>query len=200
MRLIAVLTACVFAWAPASALGFGTDADEDAGFGQVLALVHTFVRIAAQSEDPKVVEKRVDDVFAGQNPEANRAATALLEGMTQDMTEAERQTFSALARDLMTLARREQARAAGQPLAVPSIRPDQALAARKELHAMGLRYYDAGQFLDAVKRNDALAVALYVEGHGVNLAARDANGRSALEIARAAGNREIVGMLSGALR
>ena len=52
---------------------------------------------------------------------------------------------------------------------------------------MGLRYYDAGQFLDAVKRNDALAVALYVEGHGVNLAARDVNGRSALDIARAAG-------------
>jgi ankyrin repeat protein len=82
---------------------------------------------------------------------------------------------------------------------VPSIRPDQALAARKELHAMGLRYYDADQFLDAVKRNDALAVALYVEGHGVNLAARDANGRSALEIARAAGNQQIVGLLGAAM-
>jgi len=198
MRLIAVLTACVFAWAPASALGFGTDADDDAGFSHVLALVHSFVRIAAQSEDPKAVEKRVDEVFAGQNPEANRAAGALFDDITQDMTDAERQTFDALARDLMVLARREHARAAAQPFAMPSMRPEQALAARKELHAMGLRYYDAGQFLDAVKRNDALAVALYIEGRGVNLAARDANGRSAVEIARAAGNQQIVGLLSGA--
>jgi hypothetical protein len=196
MRLIAVLTACVFAWAPASALGFGTDADEDAGFGHVLALVHSFVRIAAQSEDPKVVEKHVDEMFAGQNPEANRAASALFDDITQDMTDAERQSFGALARDLMVLARREHARAAAQPYAT---RPEQALAARKELHAMGLRYYDAGQFLDAVKRNDALAVALYVEGRGVNLAARDADGRSALEIARAAGNQQIVGLLSAAM-
>ena len=197
MRLIAVLTACVFAWAPASALGFGTDADDDVGFGHVLALVHSFVRIAAQSEDPKVVEKHVDEVFAGQNPGANRAASALFDDITQDMTDAERQTFGALARDLMVLARREQARAAAHPQALVTD-PQRALAARKELHSMGLRYYDAGQFLDAVKRNDALAVALYVEGRGVNLAARDADGRSALDIAGAAGNQQIVGLLSAA--
>lgn len=196
MRLIAVLTACVFAWAPASALGIGTDADDDVGFGHVLALVHSFVRIAAQSEDSKVVEKQVDEVFSGQNPEANRAAAALFDDITQDMTDAERQTFGALAHDLMVLARREHARAAGQAFAT---RPEHALAARKELHAMGLRYYDAGQFLDAVKRNDALAVALYIEGRGVNLAARDADGRSALEIAGAAGNQQIVGLLSAAM-
>ena len=63
---------------------------------------------------------------------------------------------------------------------------------------MGLRYYDAGQFLDAVKRDDALAVALYVEGRGVNLEARDADGRTALEIAQAKGNRQIVALLSSA--
>jgi len=198
MRLITVLTACVFAWVPASALGFGTDSDDDSGFGHVLALVHSFVSIAAQSEDPKVVEKRVGEVFAGQNSEANHAATALLDGITRDMTDAERETFTALARDLMVLARREQARAADQPFATFSMRPERALAARKELHAMGLRYYDAAQFLDAVKRSDALAVALYIEGRGVNLAARDADGRSALEIARAAGNPQMIGLLSSA--
>jgi len=53
------------------------------------------------------------------------------------------------------------------------------------------------KFLDAVKRDDALAVALFVEGRGVNLAARDADGQSALEIARAKGNRQIVGLLGG---
>ena len=72
-----------------------------------------------------------------------------------------------------------------------------ALAARKELNAMGLRYYDAEQFLDAVKRDDTLAVALYIEGRGVNLAAKDADGRTALEIAQAKGNRQIAAMLGG---
>jgi len=198
MKLIAILTACFLAWAPASALGFGSE-DDDSGFGHMLALVQSFVTIAAQSEDPKAVEKRVDEVFAGQNPEANRAATALFDDITQDMTDAERQSFAALARDLMVLARRERARAAEQPQALVTD-PQRALAARKELHAMGLRYYDAGQFRDAVKRNDALAVALYIEGRGVNLAATDADGRSALEIARAAGNQQIAAMLRGVLQ
>ena len=32
---------------------------------------------------------------------------------------------------------------------------------------MGLSYYDHGQFLDAVKRNDELAVELFIAGKGV---------------------------------
>ncbi|KPK05732.1 MAG: hypothetical protein AMJ64_10895 [Betaproteobacteria bacterium SG8_39] len=186
MRLINLLFAAVLAWAPAAALGFGSSADEDDGFAHMLALMQSVVSIAAQSEDPKAVERRMDEVFAGQNPEANRAAEALLEDMTRDMSDAERQSFLALARDLVVLAR---------PLA--TFDTTRALAARKELNAMGLRYYDAEQFLDAVKRDDALAVALYIEGRGVNLAARDADGRTALEIAQTRGNRQIVGMLGG---
>jgi hypothetical protein len=197
MRLINLLFAAVLAWAPAAALGFGSSADEDDGFAHMLALMQSVVSIAAQSEDPKAVERRMDEVFAGQNPEANRAAEALLEDMTRDMSDAERQSFLALARDLVVLARREHARAAAQPRPLATFDTTRALAARKELNAMGLRYYDAEQFLDAVKRDDALAVALYIEGRGVNLAARDADGRTALEIAQTRGNRQIVGMLGG---
>ena len=87
MRLIAVLTACVLAWAPTGALGFESSADDEGGFRHMLALMHTVVGIAAQSEDPKVVEKRMDEVFAGRNPEANRAAAGLLGEMTRDMTD-----------------------------------------------------------------------------------------------------------------
>ena len=197
MRPIAYLTACLLAWAPAGALALGSSADDDARFGNVLALMQSIVSIAAHSEDPKAVERRMDEVFAGQNAEANRAAAGLLEDMTRDMSEAERASFVAIARDLLTIARREHARAAAEPQPLASFDAARALAARKELNAMGLRYYDAAQFLDAVKRDDALAVALYVEGRGVNLAARDADGRTALEIAQAKGNRQIIGMLGG---
>ncbi|MCG6954283.1 MAG: hypothetical protein LJE90_18090 [Betaproteobacteria bacterium] len=198
MRLIAVLTACVLAWAPTGALGFESSADDEGGFRHMLALMHTVVGIAAQSEDPKVVEKRMDEVFAGRNPEANRAAAGLLGEMTRDMTDEERESFVALAQDILALARREHARAIAQPRPLATRDAERVLAARKELNAMGLRYYDAGQFLDAVKRDDALAVALYVEGRGVNLEARDADGRTALEIAQAKGNRQIVALLSSA--
>lgn len=197
MRMINLLFAGVLASAPAGALGFGSSSDGDESFAHVLALVQSVVSIAAHSEDPKAVERRMDEVFAGQNPEANRAAGALLENMTRDMSEAERTSFLAIARDLMVLARREHARAAAAPQARLDFDAHRALAARRELTAMGLRYYDAGQFIDAVKRDDALAVALYVEGRGVNLAAKDADGRTALEIAQAKGNRQIAGMLGG---
>jgi hypothetical protein len=197
MRLITMLFAATLASAPLGALGFGSSDDEDRGFANMLALMQSVVSIAAHSEDPKAVERRMDEVFAGQNPEANRAAEALLEDMTRDMSDAERQSFLALARDLMVLARREHARSMAEPRPLASFDAARALAARKELNAMGLRYYDAEQFLDAVKRDDALAVALYIEGRGVNLAARDAEGRTALEIAQAKGNRQIAGMLGG---
>ncbi|MDX1375017.1 MAG: hypothetical protein R3357_05600 [Burkholderiales bacterium] len=197
MRLINLLFAGALASAPAGALGCGSSADGDKSFAHMLALVQSVVSIAAHSEDPKAVERRMDEVFAGQNPEANRAAEAVLEDMTRDMSEAERASFLAIARDLMVLARREHARAAAEPRPLASYDAARALAARKELNAMGLRYYDAGQFLDAVKRDDALAVALFIEGRGVNLEARDADGRTALEIAQAKGNRQIAGLLGG---
>src|SRR5688500_18744741 len=71
-----------------------------------------------------------------------------------------------------------------------------ALQARKDLTAMGLRYHDPKEFLDAVKRDDALAVELFIAGRGVNLAAKDAQGQTALEIARARGNGQMAQLLA----
>jgi ankyrin repeat protein len=61
---------------------------------------------------------------------------------------------------------------------------------------MGLRYYDDTQYLDAVKRNDALAVELYLIGRGINASAKGSDGRTALDIARANKNDRLVGLLS----
>jgi hypothetical protein len=114
--------------------------------------------------------------------------------MLADMPPEQRGLASAIGRDVLTIARREQASAA-QPA---PLQAEGALQARKDLHAMGLRYHDAAQFLEAVKRDDLLAVELYVQGRGVNLSARDGDGRTALEIARGAGNRQVAAILSAA--
>ena len=98
-----------------------------------------------------------------------------------------------IGQDLVAMARKE----AGKIPAAPVAGTDGALQARKDLTAMGLRYYDAAQFLEAVKRDDALAVELYLAGRGVNPSAKGADGRSALEIARANGNERLAELLSG---
>lgn len=61
---------------------------------------------------------------------------------------------------------------------------------------MGLRYFDSAQLLDAVRRDDALAVELFVAGRGVDLAARNADGLTALELAQRRNNRRLVGLLA----
>jgi len=165
-------------------------ASEDEAFGHALTLVQTFVRIAAQSGDPTASAKGVDDVLAGRNTEANRAFAGLLEEMTAGMPAEHRGKVTLIGQDLVAMARKE---AGKTPLASVA---DSALQARKDLTAMGLRYYDGAQFLEAVKRDDALAVELYLAGRGVNPSAKGTDGRSALDIARANGNERLAELLS----
>jgi hypothetical protein len=168
MRILRILAlAALF---PAGA--FAAPADDDAQdwrlIGGVLALVQQVVHIAATSPDPAAAQKSVDQIFSGQNAEANRVAAGVLEDVLQDVPAEQRAAFVAIGRDLLTLARREQARIAAQaPLAaVDPYRPD-ALQARKELHAMGLRYWDEQQFLEAVRRGDRIAVDLFIAARGL---------------------------------
>lgn len=158
-------------------------------FGHALTLAQVLMRIAAQSDDP---QKGFDDVLAGRSTEANRAVAGMLEEATADMPPAYRSRVASIGQDIATLARKQAASA--PPSAAPSA--DRALQARKDLTAMGLRYHDPKDFLDAVKRDDALAVELFIEGRGVNLAARDPQGRSALDIARARGNQPMAALLA----
>lgn len=184
LRKLAVSLA--FCAAPAAAQG-----DEDASaLGHALTLVHTFVSIAAHAESAEASAKAFDEVLAGRDPQANQAAAGLLAEMTADMPARHRDKVGAIGRDLVALARSSG----------PGNERRKALQARKDLAEMGLRYYDDKQFLDAVKRDDALAVELYIAGQGVDLSSRDAQGRSALEIARANGNQALAGLLARNLR
>ena len=168
------------------------DDSDWAMFGRFVALVQPFLRLALQSEDPRAVEKGIDGALAGENAEVNRLARELAGEVFEDMPAQLRGRLQAFAHDAAALARKERARSAERGDSISAVRSVQA---RKDLTAMGLRYYDSAQFLDAVKRDDALAVELYVIGRGVNLAARDADGRSALEIARGSRNPAIVRLL-----
>ncbi|HEY5637150.1 MAG TPA: hypothetical protein VIS77_09640 [Burkholderiales bacterium] len=196
MKILRIAMACALGAVLNAQAAPATETDEDwMSFGRMLALAHAFVRMAADAPDEAAMKKGVDGVMAGNNSEVNRAATGLLAEVTEDMPPAQRAAFAAFGSDLMRLARREQART--QAERVVSSASEAAIAARKDLHGMGLSYFDATQFLDAVRRRDALAVELFLAARGVDPAARDAQGRSAREIARAAGDARISALLAG---
>jgi hypothetical protein len=191
MKLVRILLLSTFVLPafPAAA------AEEEApGFGHMLTLMQVFVRLAGQSDDPVAGLKAMDDVLAGRNLEANQAALGLFSEVTAGMPAEHRAKVASIAGDVLGLARRDLGKAPRQSLSTES-----SLQARKDLNAMGLRYFDAKDYLDAVKRGDELAVELFIAGRGVNLASRDAEGRSAAEIARAGDNPRLAELLSRSL-
>ena len=194
MKLARILLLAIFVLPtlPAAA------AEEQApGFGHMLTLMQVFVRLAG-SDDPASGLKAMDDVLAGRNLEANQAAFGLFNEMTAGMPAEHRAKVASIAGDVLSLARRDLGKEQGkQPAALaPTLSAEASLQARKDLTAMGLRYFDAKDYLEAVKRGDELAVELFIAGRGVNLASRDADGRSAAEIARAGGNPRLAELLA----
>lgn len=157
-RAAAALAAAALAFA-APALGT-EESDDSRFFGAVLALVQQFVRAAAASPEPGAVHRQMDEVLAGRNAEANRAADEIFAELASEVPPEHRATLAAIAKDLLVIARREQARAPAEAAR------ERAIAARKELHAMGLRYWDEAQYREALARGDRIAVELF-EAAGV---------------------------------
>ena len=167
-------------------------AEEDKAFSHFLTLIQTFTSIAAQSTTP---ERDIADVLAGRNQQANSAASGLLQEITADIPAAQRSQMSAIGADLLAIARRSTT-----PFSAPTpASATDSIQARKDLTAMGLKYHDEADFLGAVKRNDELAVGLFIAGKGVNLGATDWRGRNAAEIARANGNERLATLLARSL-
>ena len=181
---------------PLSSVRAATGDDEGwTAFGHALSLAQILMRLAAQSDDPN---KAFDDVLAGRSTEANRAIAGMLEEATADMPPEYRSRVASIGQDIASLARKQVGKpAVGSP--DRAVSPDRALQARKDLTAMGLKYHDSSEFLEAVKRDDALAVELFIEGRGVNLGTKDWQGRTALDIARARGNEPMAQLLSRSL-
>ena len=164
MRILrtALLLAMTLA-VPGAAIA-GEDEDDWRVFGRVLALVQPIVRAAAASPDSSAAQRELDAIIQGRSGDANRLAAEVFDEILADLPAEHRGTFVAIGRDLLILARREQALAAAQ---AQSSATERAIVARKELHAMGLRYYDEAQYQDAMRRGDAIAVALFRAAGGV---------------------------------
>ena len=164
------------------------DAQDWTAFGHMLTLLQTAMRIGV-SPSP---DQAMADLLAGRNYEANQAIASLFAGATAEMPDEYRQRIAAMGREMAELALKQQAAAP----ATGAISADRSLQARKDLSAMGLKYYDHGQFLDAVKRNDELATELFIAGKGVDLTERAWSGRTALDIARDNGNTRLADLIA----
>ena len=184
-----LLTVSMFALALPAQAAANDDPDWTA-FGHMLTLVQQFVRIGAQPNP----DQAMADLLAGRNLEANQAIASLFAGATAEMPEEYRARVASIGRDIASYAMKNPVSSVAERVSV-----DRSLQARKDLTQMGLRYYDESQFLDAVKRNDQLAVELFVAGRGVNLGARTWNGRNAVDIARDNGNSQLAELLSRSL-
>lgn len=58
------------------------------------------------------------------------------------------------------------------------------VGARKELTAMGFKFYDQDQFVDAARRNDFLTVRLFLAASAIRPGAPDSKGETALSFAK----------------
>lgn len=154
MTLLAMISSSVTAAAE--------DAEDRVLFSRVLALVQPIVHLAAHSPDPQAARNAIDAMLAGRSEEANRIAADVFDGMLSDAPPEHRPALRSIGRDLLALARREQGRAA-----VLAPHASTAIEARKQLHAMGLRYWDEQQFQDAVRRGDTIAIELYLAARGL---------------------------------
>jgi hypothetical protein len=163
-RLLAVLLLL-----PVSASAASEDTDDWKLIGGVLALVQQIVHLAANSPDPNAAQKGVDAILSGQDAQANRVASGVLDGALQDVPAEQRGIFIAIGRDLLTLARRERERATALPATERGTQADP-VQARKDLQAMGLKYWDEQQFLEAVRRGYRIAVDLFLAARGLQSA------------------------------
>ena len=148
----------------------------------MMSLFQGFLQVSADSGgDPKHLEKHFDGVFSGKNADANKVA----EEVFGDMPGEQRGQVLGIARTLVALGQKQAQ--------VERKRAEEgdAIQARKDLAGMGLSYFDRKQFLEAVKRNDKLAVQLYLGGKGVEP-------RAGLEAARGAGLIEMEQLLADA--
>ena len=156
-----------------------SEMDDWAMFGRMLSLMQGFVQVGADSgADARHVEKHFDGLLSGKNADANKLA----EEMFGDMPGEQRGQMLGFARTLVALGQK-QAQADRK-----RAEEGEAIQARKDLAGMGLSYFDRQQFLAAVKRNDRLAVQLYLGARGIDP-------RAGLEAAKAAGLIEMEQLL-----
>lgn len=195
LKHVIAAIAAVAAIGTANAQSTAASATDWATFSRFLSLVQVFLQAACPAGttssrgcDPSASQRAFDDILNGRNPEAN----ALMLDIFADVPAPEREKMLAIGRTMAAMNRKQltaDAQVQGESAAIQ---------ARKDLTAIGFSYHDRHQFLDAVKRRDAIAVRLFLIGRGVDPNAKDAFGNSALDLARRGGDPEIIALLSAA--
>lgn len=192
MQLIRAALVVSLVAGSASARAADPKYDEDwSAFGHVLTLVQQAIRIGAHPYP----DQAMNDLLSGRNHEANQAFASLFAGATAELPLEHRDRIAAMGRDLANFALRTNP----APVAARAIAADRSLQARKDLTAMGLKYYDQDQFFDAAKRGDLLATELFIAAQGVDLNGRAWSGRSALDMARDNGHTQVAELISRSL-
>ena len=145
---------------------------------RMLAVAQTVLSAALASPpgDTRRSDAALDAILDGRNADANAVAG----GIFDDMPAALRSQVASVARSALSLSRRQaQQTASSLPGAVSSVQDARtdagvsgadraAIDARRDLNAIGHRYHDTAQFLDAVRRDDVLAARLYIAGRGLD--------------------------------
>jgi hypothetical protein len=193
-RVIAIIVAAAGIGA-ANAQSTAASGPDWATIGRFLSLVQVFMQAAcppssssSQGCDPSAAQRAFDDVLSGRNTEAN----ALFLDIFSEVPAPEREKMLAIGRTMAAMNRK-------QMVAEAQLQSESsAIQARKDLTAIGLSYHDRNQFLDAVRRKDAIAVRLFLAGRGVDPNAKDAWGTTVLELARRGGDPEIIALLAAA--
>ncbi len=75
---------------------------------------------------------------------------------------------------------------------VPSAPTVSPIAARKDLSSMGHTYHSQDEFVAAVKRDDKLAVELFLQGQGVNATQPDSRGITAAMVSKTPGMKQLL--------
>jgi hypothetical protein len=151
---------------PLSVSAASDDAEDWRLIGGMLALVQQVVHLAATSPDPDAAQRGVDAILSGESAQANRIASGVLDEVLQELPAEQRGVFVAIGRDLLVLAQRERAKAGRE---TPAAHAGEPVQARKDLQAMGLKYWDEQQFLEAVRRGDRIAVDLFLTAKGLEV-------------------------------
>jgi hypothetical protein len=172
----------------------------DVTFSRFLALVQGVMQAAASAppgQEERAADRAIREMLGGKNPEAN----ALARDVFMSLPPEDQVRLFSISRSASELLERGSANAQrDEAVAQTAATERAAIEARKDLASMGFSYYDRGQFLDAIRRGDAIAVQLFVRGRGVDLRAKDAAGETPLDVARKSGNAEMVSLLARSLQ
>lgn len=163
-----------------TSLGARASNDDWVTVSRMLAVAQTVLSAALSSPpgDTRRSDAALDSILDGRNADANAVAGEMFD----DMPASLRSQVAAVARSALSLSRRQAQQAASTSVAhglgtsAQEVRAGgrasgadrTAIDARRDLNAMGNRYHDAGEFLDAVRRDDVLATRLYIAGRGLD--------------------------------